>query len=82
MENSKEVPCKPTLENIVRDSSNLISECLEISSVILNQLIAVGDSRQNTENKPDCIMTDVTMQNQNLQQLKSRLLDIKTTIIN
>lgn len=82
MENSKEVPCKPTLENIVRDSNNLISECLEISSIILNELITTDALKQKAEDlNPNCLIADVEMQNQNLKLLKSKLLDIKTTIM-
>lgn len=81
MENSKEVPSKPTLENIVRDSDNLISECLEISSIILNELIAENKLAQTEDINPNCLIADVEMQNQNLKILKSRLMDIKTTIM-
>lgn len=81
MENSKEAPSKPTLENIVRDSDNLISECLEISSIILNELIAENKLTQTEDINPNCLIADVEMQNQNLKILKSRLMDIKTTIM-
>lgn len=78
LENNK----APTLESLLRENSNIILECLEISGFIYSRLTSGNSKSSEVKLEPDCMMTEALMQNDNLKLLEKQLLDLKTTILN
>lgn len=81
MENQK----MATLESILKEDSSVVLDCLEITNFILGNLVG-GNSKVQAESvavhEPSCMMEEVIDQSNNLKALKSRLLEIKTTMLN
>ena len=72
----------PTLESILKQDSELILQCLEISTIILRNLI--GNESKVTDTSlqdANCMMAEASIQSDNLKLLRDRLIGIKTTML-
>ncbi len=71
----------PTLESILKQDSELILQCLEISTIILRNLTGNESKVTDTLQDANCMMAEVSIQSDNLKLLRDRLIDIKTTML-
>lgn len=70
----------PTLIGMLNQNDNLIKECLEISNRIYADLTT--DNVLGGENpEPTCVMSDVSLQNRNLEELVELLKRIRAQIM-
>ena len=72
----------PSLESLLRENRSLILDCLEISNCIYLNLTGDGLCSANSNNEPNCMMLDASMQNEDLKSLVNLLSILKTTILN
>lgn len=70
-----------TLEGLLKENSKTLQDCLAISNVILAGLTA-NECNMAEVASPDCMMSEVIAQSDDLKKLKEILLDIKTTMLN
>ena len=71
----------PTLESILKQDSEIIMQCLDVSTLILKNLIANDIKVPDTLQDADCMMAEVSIQSDNLKILKDRLMDIKNIML-
>ena len=71
----------PTLESILKQDSEIIMQCLDVTTLMLRNLIANDIKVTDTLQDANCIMAEVSIQSDNLKLLRDRLIDIKNTIL-
>lgn len=71
----------PTLESILKQDSELILQCLDISTLILRNLTGNEVKIIDTLQDANCMMAEASIQSDNLKLLRDRLIDIKTTML-
>lgn len=71
----------PTLESILKQDSELILQCLDISTLILRNLTGNEVKITDTLQDANCMMAEASIQSDNLKLLRDRLIDIKTTML-
>lgn len=71
----------PTLESILKQDSELILQCLEISTLLLRNLTGNEIKVTDTLQDANCMMAEASIQSDNLKLLKDRLIDIKITML-
>lgn len=81
MENDNLIKCEaPTLIGMLSQNRNLIGECLEISNQLYIDLTTDTYLNEANSSNPDCIMSDLKMQNDALHKLLDILHGIKCNI--
>ena len=71
----------PTLEWILKQDSEIIMQCLDVTTLVLRNLIANDIKVTDTLQDANCIMAEVSIQSDNLKLLRDRLIDIKNTML-
>ncbi len=71
----------PTLESILKQDSEIIMQCLDVTTLVLRNLIANDIKVTDTLQDANCIMAEVSIQSDNLKLLRDRLIDIKNTML-
>ena len=70
-----------TLESILKQDSELILQCLDITALILRNLTGNEVTITDTLQDANCMMAEASIQSDNLKSLRDRLIDIKTTML-